>query len=232
MENIQFWKDIIDIVQSLVTILAICGGAFLYYQRRRRFPRTKITHQVADKLISPDRVLLRVVITVSNQGEVLLSLESGFVGVQQVSPCPQTLLDSIGKSGDIVKEGKHEAAWDTLAEREITFSRREREIEPGEEEEFNFDFLIDADVKTVIVYSYFKNESKKRREIGWNKTTLYDLSTSCEQSPEEVDMSQDRPQTPPPQPPPPKREERQAPPRERPQPRQSPQSPPGSTRRG
>jgi hypothetical protein len=30
-------------------------------------------------------------------------------------------------------------------------------------------------VKTVEVYSYFKNEKKFDREIGWNLTTLYDL---------------------------------------------------------
>lgn len=230
MPNISFWKDLTDIIQSIVTVLAIFVGAHLYFKRRRRFPRVKITHQVADKLILSDKIFLRLVVTIVNQGEVLLSLESGFVGVQQVVPCPKALLDSIDRDGDIVEDGKHEAAWDTLAEKDIIFKRSEREIEPGEEEEFSFDFLIDSNVKTVIVYSYFKNESKKKRDIGWNKTTIYDLSSSCEQTSEVTNMSRDKSWTPPPQRPIPGKIDKQGPPRERPQPpakpAQQPSNPP------
>jgi hypothetical protein len=228
MPNISFWKDIAALTQSLFTILAISVGAFLYFKRRRRFPRAKITYQIVDKRISNNKILLRVVITVANQGEVLLSLESGFAGVQQVAPCPEALIESLKETDDIVKEGKHEAEWDTLVEKKIVFTRNEREIEPGEEEDFNFDFLIDADVRTVIIYSYFKNESKKRHGIGWNKTSIYDVSSSCDQESEGMILSQDKRWTPPAPKPIPGREDRQGPPRERPEPREKPQTPPSN----
>lgn len=178
-KTLTFWKELISAAQSLVTIIAICGGAIWYFKRRRPFPRAKITHQIADKILADNKVLIRLVVTVLNQGEVLLSLEKGFAGVQQVNPCPQGLIDSIKGGCDIVAERKTEAAWDTLAERAITLTADARELEPGEEEEFNFDFLIDGGVKTVIIYSYFENRRKKRRAVGWNKTTIYDLSSSC-----------------------------------------------------
>jgi hypothetical protein len=218
MQDITFWKDVADLAQSLFTILAICVGAALYFKQRRRFPRAKITHQIVDKAVSPDKILLRVVVTVENQGEVLLCLQSGFAGVQQVAPCPEALIESVKTNGDIVKAGKQEAEWDTLAEKEITFTRKEREIEPGEEEDFNFDFLVDADIRTVLVYSYFRNENKKNREVGWNKTTIYDLSSSCGVSSEVKDMSKERDKAwTPPQPKTiPGKVDKQGPPRERP----------------
>lgn len=173
--GLTFWKDLSSIFQSVVTVVAILGGAFLYLKRRQRFPRAKITLQVTDRLISGNKVVLRVGITVGNQGEVLLSLESGFVGVQQVVPCPRSLLDSVNSSGSIVAETKTEAAWDVIAHRDFSEGRQ---IEPGEEEELYFDFLLDAEIKTVIVYSYFRNKVIKRKELGWNKTVIYDLSVN------------------------------------------------------
>ncbi|HYH84545.1 MAG TPA: hypothetical protein VEX60_03625 [Pyrinomonadaceae bacterium] len=179
MSDLSFWKDVSDIAQASITVIAVLGGAFLYLKRRQRFPRAKITHQIADKLISDNNVLLRLVVTVVNQGEVLLSLESGFTGVQQVIPCPQTLLDSISSGNDILAENKTEAAWEALTHKDFVEARH---VEPNEEEEFYFDFLLDAKVKTVIIYSYFKNKKFKSRDIGWNKTSIYDLSSNCQQN--------------------------------------------------
>jgi hypothetical protein len=177
--KITFWKDLSATVQSFVTVIAILGGVFLYLKRRQRFPRARITHQLTDKLLSDNKIVLRAVITVVNQGEVLLSLESGFIGVQQVVPCPQSLLDSIRTNNVFLKEKKTEAEWKLLTHTDFI---DKRQIEPGEEEEFYFDFLLDAQIKTVIVYSYFKNKKIRRKELGWNKTTIYDLSTHCQQA--------------------------------------------------
>jgi hypothetical protein len=174
--TLTFWKDLSSTFQSIVTVAAILGGAFLYLKRRQRFPRAKITLQITDRLITENKTVLRVAVTVSNQGEVLLSLESGFAGVQQVVPCPRPLLDSIRTADSILAETKTEADWALLAHSDVS---DKRQIEPGEEEEFYFDFLLDAEVKTVIVYCYFKNKKIKGEELGWNKTIIYDVSTHC-----------------------------------------------------
>lgn len=55
----------------------------------------------------------------------------------------------------------------------------------GETDELHFDFVVDSDVQVVVIYSYLKNVKKRRREIGWNVTLVYDLrsgpvaGTSC-----------------------------------------------------
>ena len=45
------------------------------------------------------------------------------------------------------------------------------EIEPGESEEFAFDFILPATVETILVYAYVGNTLKDN--LGWGLTTLY-----------------------------------------------------------
>jgi len=53
------------------------------------------------------------------------------------------------------------------------------EIEPGESEEFHFDFTIHQSVSRVLVYSYLENATKRRRrkkqKIGWQLSTVYEI---------------------------------------------------------
>ena len=56
------------------------------------------------------------------------------------------------------------------------FSRDGCEIEPGEADEFIFDFVIDADVAKVQFYSHVENVKKFKRNVGWNTTIIYDLT--------------------------------------------------------
>jgi len=256
MNDNNSWKQVLEIVQlilailtSLTTISAIIGGAWLYFKRRQRFPRAKVAHQIIDKRIANGKILLRLSVTILNQGEVLLSLKKGHAGIKQLLPCPQTLIGPVESGSNIFEEGKMEACWDWLAHREFELTEEARQVEPNEEEEFNFDFILDSTVKTVIVYSFVQNKKIKRREIGWNKATVYDLSSASPRdeplanavlAAKERDMSRDK-SWPPPSPrdpsfpsrekqaPPIYRPEhdRQGPPRDRPTPAQNPpQSPP------
>jgi hypothetical protein len=48
-----------------------------------------------------------------------------------------------------------------------------RQIEPGEEDYLNFDFIVPSVLKTIQVYSYFKK--REHHQIGLEAITLYDL---------------------------------------------------------
>jgi hypothetical protein len=65
--------------------------------------------------------------------------------------------------------------WPCLVDRECNWSKECREVEPGEIDEFHFDFVIPAHVQLVEIYSYIRNVKKQDREIGWNTTTVYSL---------------------------------------------------------
>ncbi len=174
-ENLVVLRDL----QSLFTVAAIVVGGIwtylLFVRKRQRFPCANITQQIWHYPLSDRKVLLRVTVRICNKGEILLSLASGFTRVQQVIPCSADLCKSIGEREDAADQSEPEVEWPLLAEQKPAFAKGKREIEPGETDELHFDFAIDPDVQVVVVYSYLKNVKKRRREIGWNATTVYEL---------------------------------------------------------
>ncbi len=173
-------KDAMEALSAFFTVVAIVVGGtwtyLLFVRGRQKYPRATLEHNVMHKHINEHKVLLRVTLTVSNQSDVLLSLVSGFTRVQRMLPWPPEFLDAIEEGKDPVEAGETEVEWPLLQERFLTFAESGREIEPGEPDEFHFDFEINGSVETVLVYTYIKNEKKRGRDIGWGLTTVYDLS--------------------------------------------------------
>lgn len=66
-------------------------------------------------------------------------------------------------------------AWPLIAERDV---KTTIEIEPGEKQSLDYEFVIPSTVKAVRIYTYFRNEqrSKEGREIGWYASSYYDFS--------------------------------------------------------
>lgn len=172
-------KDFANIVQAFFTSLAILiGGVWsymLFVRKRQKYPRASIKHRIVCKPITNNKLLLHVAITIKSTGEVLLSLVSGEIHVQQVLPPTTDLLGLIDQGLDPVEEGRCEVSWPMVCSREFSWTKGEIEIEPGESDEFCYDFIIDASIKTIEVYSYFKNAKKRKSDIGWGLTTVYDI---------------------------------------------------------
>lgn len=76
---------------------------------------------------------------------------------------------------DPVARGSSEILWDTLGDRHCDFSGDGCEVEPGETEEFIFDFVIPSEVIKVQVYTHVENITKSTKNIGWNTTTIHDV---------------------------------------------------------
>jgi hypothetical protein len=173
------FKDLADALHSVATVIALIVGGWWTYSRfikkREKFPRAKISHSITHRKLDDDFQLLHVGLNVQNVGEVLLCLNQGFVRVQQVIPASPELLKALHARGDITDKKESECDWPLLGEHSCDWQSESHEMEPGEDENIEFDFAVRSDVKTVEVYSYFKNEKKFDREIGWNLTTLYDL---------------------------------------------------------
>jgi len=77
-------------------------------------------------------------------------------------------------------------------ERVIHFGTGQKDIEPGEEDEIPFEFLVPQDTKLMLVYGYIRNSSRrgywalgdkrgtkviewKSQELGWSRTMYYSL---------------------------------------------------------
>ena len=177
--NTSQLKETVDIIQSVLTFFAIAvsgvWGYWLFVQKRQRYPRASIKHDITHMPIANDKLLLHVSVTIFNKGDILLSLESMETRIQQMLPLSDEVLDSVAKGHKLVSEGETEHIWPTLDSRESRWEKGQREIEPNESQDIHYDFIIDAEIQVIQVYSFLVNETKRGHEIGWDLTTLYDL---------------------------------------------------------
>ena len=173
------WATIITLAKDFLTGVAIILGGIwtyiLFIRTRQKFPRANIIHDIKHLSLPNDKTLLHIDIRLSNVGDVLLSLASGEVRVQQVLPLPDELANIIEKGEDPVKDEEREIEWPLIGERSCSWKKDDFEVEPGESDNLLFDFIIEKEVKVVEVYSYFQNIKKRPTDIGWNLTTVYDL---------------------------------------------------------
>ncbi len=168
-------KDISEIVKNYSTFAAvIIGGLWTYAafaRRREKYPRAKVSHRILHRKIDDGRVFLKVVVVIQNIGEVMISLDRRFVRVQKMIPWPTEAMKPVDVQPDNTRNDHAEVEWPLLGEVDISGEEPGHEIEPGESEELHFDFVVPSETNTVVVYSYLKNVTKRKREIGWNTTS-------------------------------------------------------------
>lgn len=47
-----------------------------------------------------------------------------------------------------------------------------------ETENLYFDFIVEASLQTVFIWTYFENRAKRRRPVGWNTTGTHELQVA------------------------------------------------------
>jgi hypothetical protein len=182
-------KDVVESIHIVVeTAAIILGGVWAwraFFRRRLRFPRVCLKHAVTYRRFGSSNHLIHVSLLVENRGEVLLRIRSIIVWLHQVLPEPVDVLQAVEAGANPVLGEEREVRWPLLAEKTITLTDGTHEIEPGETERIECDFFIPNYVRTIEIYSHIKNDSKRRREIGWTETTFHDLSAASIHSHEE-----------------------------------------------
>ena len=174
-------KDIFDIILTIVSIFQSCcsclaiifGGVWGYYlfiKNRQKFPRANIDLKVNHRNLTKDEVLIHIEVIITNIGNVLIELTDINTFILQMIPLPDnaqkipTGCDSVFVEWENIKP--------CIAER---LRQQKIEIEPGENQGVQFDFIIPNNYQTIGIYSTIKNERKKGRDIGWDSTMFYDL---------------------------------------------------------
>jgi hypothetical protein len=156
-------------------VVAIVVGAIWTYRRfikqREDFPRATLEQITTHRELSSEHTYLRVAVKIDNVSAVLLQTDKVRTYVYQVRPVTNELAELLAE-GRLVLEGEREASWPCVARFEGPAPGK---IEPGEGDEFGFDFVIPTDVTTVFIYSYIKNVTAAGPEFGWTVTSLYDL---------------------------------------------------------
>jgi len=186
-------KDFIDILQSIVSIIAIVIGGWwgwrLYWQYRDSYPRAtlelhlthwllkeneRVTPDLADKAELDKKVLLHVKVLVKNVSKVMISVEYIKVQIRQIFPLrkPQLANELATHVFPPVvpnKPNSTEFNWPGTHKHygPYKFDKGLYSVEPGETTEFYFDFALDAAVQTVSIYAYVKDVSHKGRLKHW-----------------------------------------------------------------
>ena len=107
----------------------------------------------------------------------MLSLVKGEIEVRQVLP-PEAGFLQVLNSGQITTSRRVELIdWPLLFPYEEDWKKEKRivEIEPGESEPFLFTLLVRTEVKTIYINSFFRNATKRKRELGWRAETFHDV---------------------------------------------------------
>lgn len=180
-----FGESISPIVEIVAIIVAGLWSYRLFIKNRTEYPFAEQEHKISHWNLENDTLYLSVIVSLKNSGNVLLELDSSKVFVQQVRPFLNELKEMMNNAEiKDIREGKVQGlfqtkgmqiAWRELGYRETSWERGEVIIEPGEREEFQFDFILDSKIQTVKVISYFRNVKIGRPELGWTKTSMYDL---------------------------------------------------------
>jgi hypothetical protein len=170
--DVESWSNV---AANGAQIVAIAVGGWWAYSRfirqREEFPRATLEQVVAHRELDRDNTFLRVAVKIDNVSTVLLRTEQVRTDVYQVLPVKDEAADALA-AGQLVPDGSRDARWPCIAYFE---GPGPGQIEPGEGDEFGFDFVIPTEASTLFVYSYIKNVTQEGRELGWGVTSLYDL---------------------------------------------------------
>jgi hypothetical protein len=174
---------IVEIIKNVLTSLAVIVGGIwtyiLFVQKRQKYPRIEIKHQVTQKNLGNGKTLFHAIIEVDNIGDVFAKLEASEIRLLQVLPILAIIDKAVQCGEDPVKDGETEINWYQLGVRKLISEERLCEIEPGEKDTFHCDFVINDDVQSVMIYSYFQNEKKRKKELGWTCSTMHDIENDA-----------------------------------------------------
>lgn len=171
-------KDIVTIIQLLITAIAIIVGGIwsylLFVRKRQKYPRAKLEHHIAHWAVNSEVILVSIDITISNTSDVLLSLESGRIIVHQVLPPKNEFLQMLSEIKPQGSRRIEDVHWPSLFSYKEHWENRTVEIEPGELEQLHYTLLLSSEVRMIHTVSFFRNIAKRRR-LEWGLETFYEM---------------------------------------------------------
>jgi hypothetical protein len=176
-------KDSAGTIQSYVTIVAIVIGAAwtyrLFVENRQQAPHLNISHAVVSKHLTNNVVWVHLTVYIENTGDNLVSLREGDIRLQQILPLHASLLGPLARGEDLVEKPEDLISWPPLCR---YLPKLDLDIEPKEKDILEYDFLVPRSLRTIRLYSYFKNErySYGTHELGWHSSTIYEIQVEKE----------------------------------------------------
>ncbi len=199
-------KDGLAIIGAVVSIVVVIGGGILARRNaqifRARSPHVVISHEISHRFVGNSYVHIFVTAVMHNTSRVHIEFLDGFGNIQQVKPVSDDDVEYLYEQV-FVDQDFGNLQWATLDMLRLHWPKDGLLVEPGETETEIFDFVVQRDVRSVAITTYFYNSRvvgkipddvkldavarrKKRflrcrREsgpLGWGRTSVYDIVKS------------------------------------------------------
>ena len=162
-------KDIVSIIQSGVTVVAIVAGGIIAAVKPELFrdfePHLTIAHTVDHRDIGNGYVHIAVKAALHNSSRVKVKLREGYFALQEITSGSHTPMENILYPN-----------WPILDEATFSLDDHEITIEPGQTIQEVLQFMVSDRVDTVLIYYFFHDSrfpDNPRR--GWGMTDVYDI---------------------------------------------------------
>lgn len=170
--RLEVLKDLFSLLQSFLIICSILAAGVWFVMHREAWPKANISHEVNHLQISPDWTWLRVAVRLENVSKRLLEIEQGTIRVQQILPLDSQIAQSLAAGENPVSTEELIVPWPRLGN---SYQLKTHcEIEPGETDILEYEFIIPAHIQVVKIYTYFANSDSV--PLGWSKGSIYQLN--------------------------------------------------------
>jgi len=180
-------KPWLESLQALTTVVGIIVGGIWTYRvfivNREGHAHANVAASVSHVALTDKVNLVQVILKVDNTGHELMRLKHATVWLQQVlpvqgcvdqEPCVTDALNAaLGQSG----RSDDGFPWPIVQQRDAVWTPP-RDIEPGESDLSDFEFVVPQSVQVARVYAFIPNEGESRqktKESGWHVAKLYEL---------------------------------------------------------
>ena len=173
--------QVAGMVQAAVAALTIAAaGLFAGFKLQlfRDFePHLTIAHEVSHRPVGAGYTHIAVTATLRNTSRVNVELRQGFYSIQQIAPITDEAVARI-YSEFIADDEIQQIQWPTLEEFEFNWEKGEFAVEPGETHNELIEFVIPANTRAVVIYTYFHNREPGTAEdnlLVWEMRSVYDM---------------------------------------------------------
>ena len=162
-----------------ITVIFV-GGSFAYWRLqifRTLEPHLSISHEVSHRRIGERYVHIAVTAKLFNNSKVKIELRRADFLLQLVSPVTDE--EVVTRYADtFVHRKARDIQWETLEDIGRAWAEGESTIEPNESHQETCEFIISAEVSSVLIYTYFYNSrysDNARTAQGWSATSVIDI---------------------------------------------------------
>ncbi len=196
-------KEWLPVVGVVVTAVAVVVGGVIARRNsqifRAKAPHVIVSHEISHRQVGTRYVHIFVTAVLHNSSRVHIEFLDGFATIQQVRPVSDGDIERLYEQVFVERE-QYGFQWAYLDWIRNRWGKDQLHVEPGEIETETFDFVVQRNVESVAVTTYFYNSrvvgnlsdhadlsGAQRRgrllgrwllakgPLGWGRTTVYDM---------------------------------------------------------